>query len=81
VAVGIRSEHVRPVALPGENTVYGTVTRIVEGVTTRQYYIRPDRAGGENELELSLSKTEKSDMLNSGYYHFNLPPEHLVIIA
>jgi molybdate transport system ATP-binding protein len=81
VAVGIRSEHVRPVALAGENTIFGTVTRVVEGVTTRQYYIRPDRASSESELEVSLSKTEKSDMLNGGSYHFNLPPEHLVIIT
>jgi molybdate transport system ATP-binding protein len=81
VAVGIRSEHVRPVALAGENTVYGTVTRVVEGVTTLYYYLRPAPASGEGELEVSLSKTEKSDMLNGGSYHFSLPPEHLVIIT
>jgi molybdate transport system ATP-binding protein len=81
VVVGIRSEHVRPGALVGENTIDCTVIRIVEGVTTRQYFIRPAGSGSESELEVSLSKTEKSDMLNGVTYHFNLPPEHLVIIA
>jgi len=79
VAVAIRPEHVRPAAGPGENTVSGVVGRVVEGVTTVHYYLHP--AGGQSELELSLSKTEKSDMLNGGPGHFYLPPEHLVIIT
>lgn len=82
VTIGIRPEHIYLTDHSRENTILGTVTQVVEGVTTINYFFRvnTDVAAG-HVFEASLSKSGAPDILDGQSYYFYLPPEHLAIIT
>jgi molybdate transport system ATP-binding protein len=82
VTIGIRPEYIQITDHPGENTILGMLSRIVEGVTTISYYFRAHTdAAARYELEASLAKPGAPDILEGQSYYLYLPAERLVIIT
>jgi molybdate transport system ATP-binding protein len=82
VTIGIRPEYIQITDHPGENTISGTITQVVEGVTTINYYFHANTdTAVRHTLEASLSKSEAFHIREGQSYYLYLPPERLAIIT
>jgi molybdate transport system ATP-binding protein len=82
IMVGIRSEHVQSVPLPGQNTFEGTLNSCVENLASINCYfsLKNDKSGSRN-LEAAFPKSAAPAFTNGANLFLYLPPEHIVIIT
>jgi molybdate transport system ATP-binding protein len=83
VTIGISPEYVKIDDHPGENTLSGTLSRIVEEIRGyRCFFQLNDAQGTAYQLDAILSKSDKGIIptLGSNVY-VHLPPEYLVVIT
>ena len=67
---------------PGENTVLGTVSQVVEGVTTINCYFYGNTGeAAKHDFEASFPKSHAPSISCDESYYFNMPPERLVLIS
>ncbi len=82
VGLGIHPEYVRIVEGDGQNTLPGSLDRVVEAVTSASCHFRLDARPGEaSYLEAVLPNSGARSLSNGQQYYLHLPPEHLSIIA
>jgi molybdate transport system ATP-binding protein len=81
IILGIRPEHVGIVDKQDANVVSGSVTQVVDGVTSLNCFFRLDGSGVKRDLEASLTKTALFNIAKGESYLLYLPPERLVIIT
>ncbi len=82
VTIGIRSEYVQMAGHLGENTVCGTIDRIVEEITGRRYFFQINKGqNAEYCLEAVLSESDSiiSSQMGKELLIY-LPPEHLIVV-
>jgi molybdate transport system ATP-binding protein len=83
VTIGISPEYVKITDHPGENTVYGSLSRIVEEIRGYRCFFQLNNAqSAVYQLDAIISKSDKSIIptLGSNVY-LHLPPEYLVVIT
>jgi hypothetical protein len=82
VTCGIRPEYVHITGKKGENTILGSVTKVVEGVTMIDCYFRVnDGVTGKHNFEASLLKSEAPPILDGQLHYFYMSPQRLAIIT
>jgi molybdate transport system ATP-binding protein len=82
VTIGIRPEYIHLKECQGENTFLCTVDRVVEGVTSANYYFHVNNVGTTRHYILALMSRPDSTPIHEGEsLYLCLPPEHVVIIT
>ena len=80
IIAGIRPEHVEITAEPGENTVRGVVSRVVDGVNHASCFLQLEEVKGSIYIEVSLSKPDAA-LINEGQLlYLRLPPDRLIMM-
>jgi molybdate transport system ATP-binding protein len=81
VTIGIRPEYIRVVDSAGENTFRCSVDRVVEGVSSANYYFHVDTVGTTRHyLSAILSKSDSSGLAPGDSRFLYLAPEHVALI-
>jgi molybdate transport system ATP-binding protein len=83
VTIGISPEYVKITNHPGENTVYGSLSRIVEEIRGYRCFFQLNSAQNTvYQLDAVISKSDKNIIPTLGSkVHIHLPPEYLVVIT
>jgi molybdate transport system ATP-binding protein len=79
VTIGIRSEYVQVSEHPGENTVHGSVSEVVDEITATRCFFQAGR-NAEYSLEAVLRSEPGNALALGTELDFHFPPEHLVVI-
>jgi molybdate transport system ATP-binding protein len=81
VTVGIRPEYLRIVDQDGENTFRCTVDRVVEGVSSANYYFHVEAVGAARHYLLAILTNSEAVRLVAGDSRWlHLAPEHIALI-
>jgi molybdate transport system ATP-binding protein len=82
VSIGIRPEYVRIVDQAGENTFCCTVDRVVEGVSSANYYFHVDAVSDSRHYLLATLSNSGAARLAAGDSRLlYLAPEHIALIS
>jgi molybdate transport system ATP-binding protein len=81
ITIGVRPEHIRAVAYPGQNTFEGTLNSSVETLASISCYFHlKSETSGKCYLEAAFSKSMSQSLSDGHNFYLYLPPEQLVII-
>lgn len=82
ITIGIRPEHIRAVASPGQNTFQGTLNSSVETLASINCYFRlKTKTTGSYYLEAAFPKSIVQSLSDGRNFYLYLPPEQVVIIT
>jgi molybdate transport system ATP-binding protein len=82
ITVGVFPDYVRIMEGPGQNTLLSSLDRVVNAVSTVNYYFTLKTISGKSiHIETILPKSDARLLSSGQQYYLHLPPEHLALIV
>lgn len=82
ITIGVRSEHIQAVTAPGQNTLQGTLSSVVENLTSINCYFNlKTNKDSCYRIEAAFPRGAAPTLTDGLNYYLYLPPEQIVIIT